>query len=276
MAGRLRDNDGRHAENTARSKPRYSGALPKAAQVFAALERETWVSASELATWLGVDRSTAYRLAQAMTRLGWLQQDPDTKRYRLGMRLWELGARAISNLDVRSIALPHMREVVRRTGESCDLAILDGGDIVYIEKVDGTREVRAYTAIGQRVPAHAVAMGKAMLSYVTPAERRRRLPRTLVRFSPATVGRFDELDRQCDEVIRRGYAVNIGEHNPEAGGLAVPIRDSRGECIAAVGINVPAIRMTLQNVAKLAPDLLAAAESISREVGYVAASVGLQ
>ena len=248
---------------------RYTGALLKVAGVFDALESETWLSASDLAQRIGVDRSTAYRLAQAMTRLGWLRQGPDRKTYRLGLRLWELGARAIADLEVRAIAVPHMREVVEATGESCDLAILDGSDIVYIEKIDGTHEVRAYTQIGQRVPAHAVAMGKALMSCLDPSERARRLPPTLLRYTPLTADSLEEFNRRCDEVGRLGYAINVGEYNPEAGGLAVPIKDWRGQCIAAVGINVPTVRMTDENVVALAPVLLAAGKAIAHECGYV-------
>jgi DNA-binding IclR family transcriptional regulator len=249
---------------------RYTGALAKAADLLAALEAETWLGASELADRLGIDRSTAYRLARALTELGWLRQDPDTKRYRLGLRLWELGVRAIADLDVRRIALPHMRGIVEETGESCDLAILDGADIVYVEKVDGTHEVRAYTQIGLRVPAHAVAMGKALMARMLPQARARRLRLPLAKFTPLTATTLEEFNRRCDEVLRVGYAVNVGEHNPEAGGLAVPILDRRGETIAAVGINVPASRMTADNIAQLGPVLISAGDAISRECGFAA------
>lgn len=246
---------------------RYTGALSKAAEMIDALEMDLWLSASDLAARLSIDRSTAYRLAQALTRLGWLRWDNATKRYGLGLRLWELGARAIADLDVRRIALPYMRDVVARTGESCDLAILDGAHIVYVEVVPGTHEIRAATQLGERVPAHAVAMGKALLAYVPPEERARRLPNPLPRFTSKTVRTLDEVNARCDEVLQRGYAINLGEHNPEAGGMAVPILDREGKCVGAVGINVPAARMTPAYIDTLAPILLEAGRSVSRELG---------
>ncbi len=252
--------------------PRYTGALAKAARILGALEDAPWLGASELATHIGVDRSTTHRLAHAMVDLGWLRQDPQTRRYRLGLRLWELGARAVADLEVRSVALPRMRDVVAQTGESCDLAVLDGADIVYIEKVDGTREVRAYTWIGQRVPAHAVAMGKVLLSFLTPDERRRRLPDPLPRYTDLTVASFAELEARCADVARLGYAVNLGERNPEAGGLAVPVFNRVGECVAALGINVPSARMSPDYVGSLAPLLVATGTAVSRELGGVGAA----
>jgi IclR family KDG regulon transcriptional repressor len=246
---------------------RYAGALAKITKILAALERDTWLGASELAAALDVDRSTAYRLAQALTRLDWLRQDPETKRYRLGLRLWELGARAVSDLDVRALALPHMRDVVSATGESCDLAILDGGTIIYIEKVDGTHEVRAYTHIGQRQPAHAVAMGKVLMAYLSPDERLRRLPQPLTRFTTKTVSTLAEFDRECDDVLRDGYALNLGEYNAEAGGIAAPVIDRYGLCTVAVGINVPTARLTAAYISTLARTITRCAERISAEFG---------
>ncbi len=247
---------------------RYTGALVKVDRVLGLLEREGPRTASEIATGLGIDRSTAYRLAQALWRMGWLRYDTRTKRYRLGMRLWELGARAIADLDVRQIARPYMREVVSRTGESCDLAVLDGSDIVYIEVIEGTHEVRAATQLGERVPAHAVAMGKALLADLSHEERARILPPTLRRFTPLTAGTLEEFNARADAVRQAGYAVNLGEHNPEAGGMAVPIRDGNGRTVAAIGINVPAARMTEDNIRRLAPILVEAAAAISSELGH--------
>lgn len=251
-----------------REAQRYTGALVKVDRILGLLEREAPCTASEIAVRLGIDRSTAYRLAQALWRMGWLRYDPRTKQYRLGIRLWELGARAIADLDVRQIARPYMHEVVDRTGESCDLAVLDGSDIVYIEVLEGTLEVRAATQLGERVPAHAVAMGKALMADLSPEERARILPPTLRRFTPLTAGTLEEFNARADAVRRVGYAVNLGEHNPEAGGMAVPIRDSNGRTVAAIGINVPAARMTEDNIARLAPVLLEAAAAISRELGH--------
>jgi DNA-binding IclR family transcriptional regulator len=251
-----------------REAQRYTGSLMKVDRILGLLEQEGPLTASEIAAHLGIDRSTAYRLAQALWRMGWVRYDSRTKRYRLGIRLWELGARAIADLDVRQVARPYMRDVVERTGESCDLAVLDGSDIVYIEVIEGTREVRAATQLGERVPAHAVAMGKALMADLSHEERARILPPTLRRFTPRTAGTLEEFNARADAVRQFGYAINLGEHNPEAGGMAVPIRDGSGRTVAAIGINVPAARMTEDNIARLAPILLEAAAAISHELGH--------
>lgn len=246
---------------------RYVGALMKVANILAGLEREGSLSASELAAELQVDRSTAYRLAQALTKLDWVRQDPETKRYRLGYRLWELGARAVGDINVRTLAVPRMREVVAATGESCALAILDLDSVVYIDCVDGTREVRANTHIGDRQPAHAVAMGKVLLTYLTEEERAERLHLPLKRYTSQTLGSLEELTRACNLVRKNGYAVNLGELSLEAGAVAAPIFNHQGECAASVGVIFPLARLTKKYVRELAAALIPFAAEISKDMG---------
>ena len=122
-----------------------------------------WVTAAGLASAMGVDRSTGWRLARSLERVGWLRQDAASGRYRLGIRLFELGTRVLDTVDVRDEARRVMTELVASTGESVDLAIRDGDSVVFIDKIDGTHEVRAFTRSGQRAPLHATAAGEGVL-----------------------------------------------------------------------------------------------------------------
>ena len=131
------------------------GARPGVERIATALDvvaARGWVSAAELAAELGVDRSTGWRLARSLRRVGWLHHDPVTGRYRLGIPLFELGTRVLDTIDVRDEARRVMTELVASTGESVDLAIRDGDSVVFIDKIDGTQEVRAFTRSGQRAP----------------------------------------------------------------------------------------------------------------------------
>ena len=238
----------------------------KVAKILAGLEREGSQSASELAAELQVDRSTAYRLAQALTKLDWVRQDPETKKYRLGYRLWELGARAVGDINVRTLALPRMREVVALTGESCSLAILDANSAVYIDCADGTREVRANLHVGDRQPAHAIAMGKVLLAYLSE-ERAKRLHFPLEQFTAKTLVTFEQLNRECDLVRERGYGVNLGELSLEAGAVAAPVFNHQGECTATIGIVFPLARLTQKYLKELAAILIPIASEISKDMG---------
>ena len=129
-----------------------------------------WISAADLAAALGVDRSTGWRLARSLEQVGWLHHDPASHRYRLGMPLFELGTRVLDTIDVRDEARRVMIELVASTGESVDLAIRDGDSVVFIDKIDGTGEVRAFTRSGQRARLHATAAGKVFLAAMPAAE----------------------------------------------------------------------------------------------------------
>ena len=160
-------------------------------RVAAALEvvaiASRWISAADLAAELVVDRSTGWRLARSLERVGWLHQDPVTHRYRLGLPLFELGTRVLDTIDVRDEARRVMTELVASTGESVDLAIRDGDSVVFIDKIDGTGEVRAFTRSGQRARLHATAAGKVFLAAMPADELATYLALPLPAATPATI-----------------------------------------------------------------------------------------
>ena len=248
-------------ERTARpGVERIAGALDIVAQ-------RGWVSASELATAMGVDRSTGWRLARSLEGVGWLHHDAVTGRYRLGLPLFELGTRALDTIDVRDEARRVMTELVAATGESVDLAIRDGDSVVFIDKIDGTGEVRAFTRAGQRARLHATAAGKVFLAHLAPAELDAYLAGPLPAATAATIADPVALAAVIDETRRRGWAINRGELFPEAGALAVPVLDAAGTCVAALGLNIPLSRLTDDRVRVLIEDLHGAAQRLTPAFG---------
>ncbi len=246
-------------------------ARPGVERIAAALDivaQRGWVSASELAAAMGVDRSTGWRLARSLEGVGWLHQDAATGRYRLGLSLFELGTRALDTVDVRDEARRVMAELVGSTGESVDLAIRDGDSVVFIDKIDGTGEVRAFTRTGQRAALHATAAGKVFLAALPAEELARYLARPLSASTPATITSPDVLADVVDETRRRGWAVNRGELFPEAGALAVPVLDATGACVAALGLNIPLSRLTDDRIRVLVDDLQAATRRLTPAFGF--------
>ena len=246
-------------------------ARPGVERIAAALDivaQRGWVSASELAAAMGVDRSTGWRLARSLEGVGWLHQDAATGRYRLGLSLFELGTRALDTVDVRDEARRVMAELVGSTGESVDLAIRDGDSVVFIDKIDGTGEVRAFTRTGQRAALHATAAGKVFLAALPADELARYLARPLSASTPATITSPDVLADVVDETRRRGWAVNRGELFPEAGALAVPVLDATGACVAALGLNIPLSRLTDDRIRVLVDDLQAATRRLTPAFGF--------
>jgi IclR family acetate operon transcriptional repressor len=247
-----------------------AGARPSVERIATALDivaARGWVSAAELATALGVDRSTGWRLARSLEQVGWLHHDPATHRYRLGLPLFELGTRVLDIVDVRDDARRVMTELVATTGESVDLAIRDGDSVVFIDKIDGTNEVRAFTRSGQRARLHATAAGKVFLAHLPPAELDDYLAGPLPASTPATITDPAELAIAVERTRQRGWADNRGELHIEAGALAVPVLDALGACVAALGLNVPLSRMDGDRVRTLVADLQAATRRLGPTLG---------
>jgi len=239
------------------------GSVPRVAAALEAVAARGSVSAAELSSALDVERSTGWRLARSLERVGWLQQDPITQRYRLGLGLFELGTRALDSFDIRAEARRVMAELVTATGESADLAVRDGDAAVFVDTIDGTSEVRASTRTGQRARLHAIAAGKVFLAHMTQPEVDAYLESPLEAYTPASITDPGALRDAIELTRQRGWGENRGELNPEAGGLAVPILDISGACIAALGLNVPLMRMGAANVSRLIAELVAATRRLT-------------
>lgn len=258
----------------ARKPPDGRSGVARMATALAVVADRGWVSAADLAAALGVDRSTGWRLARSLQSIGWLHHDETTGRYRLGLPLFELGSRVFDTIDLRDEARLVMTELVASTGESVDLAIRDGDSVVFIDKLDGTHEVRAFTRTGQRARLHATAAGKVFLAAMPPDEFHAYLRRPLTASTPLTVTEPDTLTRIVEDTRERGWAVNRGELFPEAGALAVPVLDAAGACVAALGLNIPLSRLDDASMEVLVGELVAATRRLSPAPGLSACVVG--
>jgi IclR family transcriptional regulator, acetate operon repressor len=241
--------------------------IERAAAALGIVATRGWVSAADLAAGLGVDRSTGWRLARSLERVGWLHHDPVTHRYRLGLPLFELGTRVLDTFDVRDEARRVMTELVATTGESVDLAIRDGDSVVFIDKLDGTNDVRAFTRSGQRARLHAAAAGKVFLAQMSETALAAYLRGPLTAYTPATITDPATLSGAVEETRRRGWAINRGELHVEAGALAVAVVDATGACVAALGLNIPLSRLDDERVRVLVAELQAAAQRIGPTLG---------
>lgn len=221
----------------------------------------------ELAARVGLTRSNAHRTLQTLIHAGYVERDEAGGGYRGTIRLFELGARQLAQLDVRRVALPLMRELARRTEETVHLSVLDGLDVVYIEKIESAQPIRAYSMVGGRGPAYAVATGKALLAHQHD-EYLDGYSKQLIRHTAATVTSLTALKDELQKVVRAGYAINNGEWREGVGGVAATVFNGLDQPIAAVGISGPLERLTARRMKEFAPDVHACALGISRAMGF--------
>ncbi len=216
---------------------------------------------TELATRIGLGKSSVHRLLQALVELGYVRRDGDGGTYAASIRLWELGSAVLANLDLKRASQGWMDWLLDRTRETVHLSVLDGDEVVYVHKLDSPEPVRAYTQIGGRAPAHCVATGKALLAWAGDAHLDA-ASRRLGTATPRTVTDATEFLREMERVRTLGYAVNRGEWRESVGGVAAPVRDPGGRVVAAIGVSGPIERLRPSSFKTLSVDVIRAAEGI--------------
>lgn len=221
---------------------------------------------TELAQQLGLLKSNVHRLLQTLSALGYVRQDAASGRYECTLKLWEMGTAVADGIDVVTVARPFIASLAQKTAETVHLSILDGTEVIYIDKIDSPQPVRAYSRVGGRAPAYCVATGKALLAFAAPAIFDD-LPRKLIVHTPRTLTSRDALERELSRIRETGYAVNRGEWRDSVGGIAAPIFGPANALAAAVGISGPAERLTATRLREFAPHVVATAKAISQALG---------
>lgn len=173
---------------------------------------------------LDLPRSSAFGLVSTLTAAGWLTHDVDNRRFRLGLRSWEVGQRYTGHRDLPRLALPAMDRLCERLGETIQLAQLDGVENVYIAISESRRPMRLASAVGMRLHAHATGIGKALLGMLDPEDARKRLQAvTLPRLTERTTTDVDELMSVVDRARERGFALDDEEYLTGCRCVAVPL-----------------------------------------------------
>ena len=226
------------------------------------------VGITDLSRQFGLAKGSISRVVATLVEQSFLTRDPETAKYQLGIKLWELGNGAVSRLDIRKLARPIMVALNDVTQETVHLTVLTENDkMVFLDKLDSTKAVRPNVEVGVLLPAYCVANGKAMLAFLPKARVDRVLRGKLRKFTNTTITRKSELLTQLDEIRRLGYAVNRGEYRTDVWGVAAPICDNTGFAAGALGISVPSQRMTQELIDDLVRRLVKSAQQISQALG---------
>ena len=211
----------------------------------------------ELAQALRLPRSTAFNLAQTLTRLGYATQREDTGKYRLGLKMFEIGAGAMHQVDVMELIRGCMAEVHHKINETMHLGVRAERDTLYIDKLDSTQSIRMTSYVGSRAPLYCTALGKAILSTMDDDEVRRLYADTpMTALTPHSITSLDRLLEQLAEVRSRGYAVEREESNENVCCVAIPLRNREGRAVYALSVSAPSFRMGEEAIAHCADLLL--------------------
>lgn len=227
------------------------------------------IGLAELCKEVGLHTSTAFHLAKTLVTLGVIRQEPDSKRYRVGTRLFSLASGALDELELLDIAMPVLTSLAEETGENSHIAVRAGQSIYVIGRCDGTASVRLAERIGTARPPHATALGKMLLSALQPAQLDKLIgSMALNAITPKTIVDPDLLRTEIANVGSNGIAFDDGEFDRDVRCLAAPVFDFRGQMIAAIGISAPMWRMGLNKVREVSGVVINSANSLSTLLGY--------
>ena len=234
------------------------------------------IGLADLSKLVGLHNSTTFHLAKTMVSLGYIRQEKDSKRYRIGRPLFALAASALDEIEMVNVAKPVLEELSRETGESSHFSVRMGDAVVVIARTGGPGAFQLADRVGVVRPAHCTALGKVMLASLTDDQLNRFLQR--VELKPSTEKSITEIPallREIAEVRRTGVAYDDGEFNLEVRCIAVPVKDFTGQIIGALGISGPIWRQSNQAQQAKAKMLQAAARRLSAAFGAKGAE-GLQ
>jgi IclR family pca regulon transcriptional regulator len=231
-------------------------------------EHPRW-SLSEIVEALDISKSTAFRVLATLESSGYLERDSQSRQYRPGVNVLELGFVALSGLEVRQVAHPYLERLGQEVNETSSLAVREGTSIVYVDRVRNRAIVGILLGVGSRAPGHCTGLGKALLAEMDPDELEGMLgDAPLERYTPRTIVDVSKLLADLKRARQRGFATNDEEFVVGLRTVAAPIRDRTGQVVAAIGVSGSVVTISRQRMqSELGPAVRAAADEVSRELG---------
>jgi IclR family transcriptional regulator, KDG regulon repressor len=227
------------------------------------------LSNAEISRKLQIPKSSASYILRTLETHGYLTRDAESAKYRVGLKILSLSRGGLGGLDVRAIALPVMRRLMQHTGLTCHLAVLDGAEAVYVEKVEPEGFIRMDTWVGRRMRVHATSVGKAIVAHI-PQDQVEHILRQvgMERRTPKTITGLPRLLKELEKVRAQGYAVDDEENNLGARCVAAPIFDERGAICASLGLSGTTQQVSSHTMPRILEALKDAARHISMGMGY--------
>lgn len=243
--------------------------VDRALYVLELLARRGEAGVTELASDIGVHKSTVSRLLAALEDRELVEQAFERGKYRLGFGILRLANAVSGRLDVTRQGREICERLALEVGETVNIAVLRSEYAVNVDQARGPAAVSTHNWVGELTPLHATSSGKVLLAFMSADARRNLLAEAgLRRFTEHTITSVERLEAQLQDVSRTGYVVSLEELEHGLNAVAAPIRDHLGGVIAALSVSGPAYRLTDERVQEIAPTVVSAADDVSRRMGY--------
>lgn len=252
---------------------RYVQSLERALSILEVMAQQgASISVTELSEKVDLNISTVHRLLSTLAHRGFVAQEAQSSKYRLGLKLLELGNAALYRTDIRTVARPFLEELVSQCNETANLAILDEANIVYLDQVESNNLiiVKMFAQPGNRGPVHCTASGKVMLAHLPPDKIEATLAQAeLSRYTNETITDSVHLRKELSRIRQEGIAIDWGEMEEHVRCVAAPVFNHEGKVVAGISVSGPANRMTTSYMKnELADVIKSAAAKISAQLGY--------
>ncbi|MCB1776621.1 MAG: DNA-binding transcriptional regulator KdgR [Candidatus Competibacteraceae bacterium] len=233
-----------------------------------ALSERKEMSISDLSIRLAMPKATVYRFLQTMKSLGFVYQEPESERYGLTMKLFELGAKVLQHVDMLELAKSQMQILSEKTLETIHLGVLADGEVVYVHKVDARHYLGMYSRVGRRAPVYATAIGKAMLAWEKPARRDAIIADLcFIRVQKNSVTSAEQFLAELESTRQRGYGLDNQEFEEHVICISVPIFDHWNDVVGGLSISIPEFRFDPDRQEEYANLLITAGREVSQALG---------
>jgi len=223
---------------------------------------------SDLSLELGLGKSTVSRLLSTLASEGYVTKDPENQKYRLGLRVLTLNSIVTSQLEITREARPILKNLVKETGESAHIAVLEDHEVVYIEQIECSHPVRILSYVGRRNPVHCTSSGKVLLAFQDSDKIESILQNELIKCTPYTITDPILLKKQLKEIREKEYCISANDFLEDVISFGAPIRDYTGRVVAAVSLAGPNHRIQEHQHASIVNKVMKAAKEISQNLGY--------
>jgi len=233
------------------------------------LEQKSPISMTEISRKLNFNLSTVQRIIETLRYGGYIEQDPISQKYQLGLKLLELGMAKFHQISLIKEATPYLKELVGKFNETVHLGILEDIDVLYLAKEESSQIVRMVSYVGSRAPVHCTGLGKVLLAHLPLSKRKNTLDKIkLSRRTKNTITDRECLEIELDRIEKEGFALDKEENEKDVSCIAAPIRNYQGRVIAAVSISGPSYRINEKNQKQLKKEIITTCQKISSRIGF--------
>ena len=230
----------------------------------AVVQAERPVSSAYLAELLDLPKATVHRICQQLESDGILQREPDGKRFLGGRRLRKVALATLSNTTLSAARHAILQQLSEEVDETCNLTALDGGEIIYLDRVESNWPYRIHLPVGSRLPIHCTATGKLFLAYMKAAQRKRLLSGTSLKaYTANTITDVSALETELQKIQNEGFGLDAGEYIDGMVSISAPVIDPGGQVSLALAVHAPATRRSLADLRQYLPALRHAAGRVA-------------